>query len=332
MGNRSLGRQFGVWHGNQGTLFNQQEHERLAADRKIPQKDRYQKGYTPERMRDVKNALGGGGKRDWRGLLYTGHGGASSPFSKGEQEHSFYDRQGRARLTETIARSKIPLDALSKKTPTIWVKPQDSASGTSGSYQQRGPGAMSDTPAVVLRGREVDTSWEDMRVEHGFPDVSRRAKKVSRQTVFERQNDEQTLIHELGHHQSNVSDTWHSQSYADRPGSRGAEEAYADDFKDVHWRPDPRDASKRGGWDPRPAHAYDAMGRKPEDPYAKHPAEHGIFARSYGIHRKNRPEYTPRVGKEEEPPNTLFVDNPDDRWSPASHKRLRPNPNIGRQF
>jgi hypothetical protein len=70
-----------------------------------------------------------------------------------------------------------------------------------------------------------------------------------------RQDTEQTLIHEVGHHIS-ATGRMHHAAYANEE-QRGMEEAYADDISKMHWRPDPRDV-KQGremhvdtGYEPR---------------------------------------------------------------------------------
>lgn len=65
---------------------------------------------------------------------------------------------------------------------------------------------------------------------------------------------EQTLLHELGHHESWLQGTEHS-SY-ETGGQQAREEAFADKFAVTHFRRDPRN---QGPYDPR-EHTYMARG------------------------------------------------------------------------
>jgi hypothetical protein len=71
------------------------------------------------------------------------------------------------------------------------------------------------------------------------------------------ENAEQTLLHEIGHHDSSIAGN-ESSAY-DTPRHQAAEEAHADRFAVTHFRRDPRN---KGEYDPR-QHTY--MGRGQQD-------------------------------------------------------------------
>lgn len=291
MGRRS-GKGGPIFHGDQAVLFNQQQMADLHV--KAPESVRFNRGYTPERRNEVRDLVGGRiyRQRDMQD---------DSPF-KGHineaREHSWMGRrEGEAKLVETIARSTMPLDSLQMgDRPTFHIMDRSmSDAKEAGSYHRHGiPRTAHTQPGIIIRGEPTSGGLFDQDASdadaYAPPPPSRRSKKMAEASSYVRESHEQTLLHELGHHDSAFHETMHSQAYGN-PYHRGSEEAYADDYKDTHFVRDPRDV-KRSSFDPRPGHAYDAYGQPPRDPYRETDSDQRLFEKGYAAQRSAKPPFT----------------------------------------
>jgi hypothetical protein len=241
---------------------------------------------------------------------------------------------------ETIARSTAPIEHLATNSPTIWIK--NSAEGAkhhaAGTYWSRDVGGK---PKIEIYNKKPYEYQHEEDPDDPLPPPSKR--EVSRKKQHNRESQELTLMHELGHHASTVEDTVHHGRPF--PEAQGAEEAFADDYKDTHWRPDPRDVraslksfspdwkGPRKYFDPRPYHSYDQQHTVPRNPYVK-PEDEGYneaqskFAGGYEANRKARPEYktlTERIDEDKQAEvdrPAMFEVDPRTQWSPKEDKRL----------
>jgi hypothetical protein len=183
--------------GGQGKLFR---------DPKPVDEHRYQRGYTPDRMRDVKSwdIDPNPGKE---GTPYGGHGGAH-------------------RILETIARSTTPASDFphdDDKYP-LRIDAGQSLNSASGTYQDD---SMWSRGRIALAGyKNRDTG------KVGFQAGRQMEERVG-----------QTLMHELGHYRSKKVER-NPHSYYSTPTDRGKEEAFADDNEVSRFRPDPRDVRR----------------------------------------------------------------------------------------
>lgn len=193
--------------GSQGTLFRGNQG---ISD------ERYPRGYTPERQKEIANAVGGNYAR--------GEGLAASYY----RDHAYVDTSGtsptrgqvigrannlpKRRLVDNIARSTVPVEHLQPKPPakslSFWtgdsLDSQHDARGSAGFYDADPPGHM---------GTRNDIHVKTDYVAGGTP------------------------IHEIGHHVSNLEGNVHSATYARRiPQHRGTEEGYADAYMHEHFR------------------------------------------------------------------------------------------------
>lgn len=342
------GPQFKVFHGDQGTLFNQQEHAAIQAQRVIPNEDRYPRGFTPDRYRAVREHLGGRSMEEnlyggLRRLEDTDNHGFRVPQNHAKDRGFLARREGQARVVETIARSTAPIEHIATNTPSIWQRGSEDARGASGRYFSKGHGANTGSPIIEIYGQKK-YDWES---EHGDWDgegdppvpTQRRGKQVAAQRP-RRVDSEQTLLHELGHHASAVEATPHNVLTSHR--SRGEEEAYADDYMTEHWKADPRDV-RRGtnpDWERRYA-GYDSLGKEPRNPYIEKDASKDeqagaqrFFAEGYRAKRR-----FPATMPQRPQMPTLFESqgtttyHSETAYGGRSHdNHWRVSPNVGRQF
>lgn len=188
--------------GSQGTLF--------SGGKQFAAEGRYPRGYTPERLHEVANAVGGSyaqGK--------GGHAGTfrDHPYGRYADNGEFV-QTGRANnkpkrdLVDNIARSTVPVEHMTNTEPGrrlhFWVNDsfdaQMEAAGHLGNYQAAPP-SHSNRHDIFIK-----------------TDAVRGA----------------TPIHEIGHHVSHMAGTEHS-AYGD-DHQRGREEAFADEYAQQHFR------------------------------------------------------------------------------------------------
>lgn len=216
---------------------------------------RYPRGYTPDRQRDVMQAL--------RHPTSDSHGNddpvIKAPYSTHpEPEHSF-DKEMNAfherGVIDAISRSTVPAEHLTER--------------LSGPHKyQENAGRLGH---IVTNHRMTDAAGRDtaayfseqhLRAQYAEPHETPhdyRSIVMSRQfgsdrgpqgagPQFSMRRDEeqaQTLIHELGHHDSAADDDWEAHldrmDYFDHiQGAHPGEEGYADNYADTHYRSDPR--------------------------------------------------------------------------------------------
>jgi hypothetical protein len=236
----TLSDQFGspyMTAGGQGKFF---------PDPKPVAQHRYQRGYTPERMNEVRQA-----PID-----------IETPSSEGRQSPSVRYAHGQIhksarQAAETIARSTVSMhdygqgaaDVAARRTymtgnvsaDDLWplhISTSGSKPGTAGTYQSGGTWG---------RG--------EINIATGL-----RQEKAS-----------QTLLHEMGHYHSHKIEPSESNEY-NTPARVGREEAHADDYMVTHWRPDPRDVRRGKSEAPRGTYeSSDAFfgqgGKKAHGPY-----------------------------------------------------------------
>lgn len=167
---------------SQGTLFS-------GGVSQMPPEKRYKRGYTPDRMQEVTNAV---------------------QFPERNYSHDVQrDFYNRAVVKESIARSTAPATDLQGL--TVRVLPHRGAiiGGGRGVYEE-------DTQTAMI-------------AQHASND--------------------QTVIHEIGHHVSNVRSGGTNYGPG-TPADRGREEGFADRYADEHFRADPS-AKKKMLDDPR---------------------------------------------------------------------------------
>ena len=183
--------------GGQGKLF---------SDPKPTDQHRYQRGYTPERMREVRDAP-----------LNV----AQETFGDGQGPHIFNESPftgpgAPRRVLETIARSTTPVEELrGKNISHLYIRTGSTTPGTaSGVYL---PDAIH-----ISNNSRTSTALGPIATRHENEIAAGRM-----------------LLHELGHHRSRLEGRDHA-SY-DTPVRVGKEEAFADENKIERFRPDPRD-------------------------------------------------------------------------------------------
>lgn len=185
--------------GAQGTLF--------SGGTKYSSDARYPRGYTPERLHEAANAIGGDvtGERG-----YTRGQGARAHYFR---DYKYSGTAGRAdssarrTAVDNLARSTVPAEDLQPapgRTLNFWIDP---------AHDQ----GLMDRNA---RGEYYATSPAQ---------ASRHDLYVHTQAA-----DSPTLIHEIGHHASNIQGTEHS-AY-DTPARQGKEEGFADAYSFKHFR------------------------------------------------------------------------------------------------
>jgi hypothetical protein len=266
---------------------------------------RYPRGFTPDRKAEVDEALGARRNSAWRkdnggyaehsrethylnisvqqGL---GRGPFAGHLAEGKPNPHMGRKEGEAKIAETIARSTSPVENLGATRIGV-ADPHDPKNESRGGYYRNwsDPGTKADVKTVVAPGAP--------------PTAPLNSQQLGREGErFERQRQEQTLIHELGHHDSATRGTQHSVAYGGSATARGKEEAWADDFRSEHFRPDPRD-QRRGAFDQS---GYDRGGQIPSDPHAEDFSDHEQFRAGYARTRKHPIQAAPReqvLGKDQ---------------------------------
>ena len=268
---------------------------------------RYPRGYTPERLAEVTEALGGrrtpgsrtdpvpneSGRgmhaehregvesRNTRDIHYrnvsiqqgTGTGAFSGNFDPNKRGGFGGRNEGEAKIVETVARSTVPTERLADVNVTV-EKPDESKDYgglyKAGRREASVVAAPGTTPTAPLGAKQM-AQMRDTRQHH-----------------------EQVLMHELGHHESASLGLPHSgKEYERSAAAHGQEEAYADDFAVEHYRPDPRD-ERRGEFE---RSGYDRGGKTPINPYNKtdNVNKQLEFAESYRAHRQHPNEPAPHT-------------------------------------
>lgn len=216
--------------------------------------ERYPRGYTPQRQREVSEALNGVQFRASNADLFVGYTAA-------RREEDF--------VRQAITRSTIPvaqLRGLQKVVPTS--------------------GAVADTS---LAHYKFGNSYSDGRIEpmahlHIKDPIDSKSEYVVPNTdTPQSPNDvSRSIIHELGHHVQNLPYLDRGRPYRPRTSftSRVRDEADAENFADQHHVDDPRfppSEEIHGGYD-RTLIAH-VSGSEPLDSYGKK------WAREYRKHR-----------------------------------------------
>ena len=206
---------------------------------------RYPRGYTPQRMREIrdttKDLIDIPGAR-LNSQQFGTYGGMAQSV-----DHPFYHPHGERLIQEAIARSTIPVHHLEGLRGGIQLMPerkvgQAGMGGTLGLYTvssrkirllpvpaatpKRGPHAGQ--RMIEPMGRAVPMREQMWGYGKGKTKISEMVPKSSPRQL---QQAEATLIHEIGHHVSKGV-----------PG--GEEEARADRYMMAHWRPLPRNVRK----------------------------------------------------------------------------------------
>lgn len=181
--------------GGQGKLFR---------DPKPTEEHRYQRGYTPERMGEVHEAMG------------------SIPTKVGPP-HLF------AHFRETLARSTAPTETLEEQVSAIHLSPS-----TLGSNRfVAGETATSMRPSGLSQttGASRITMFHGSR---GDPVLGASGKTASRSEIMGA-----STIHEIGHAHHALTDP---SDFIENPS--GHRERVADRFMEEHYRPDPREVRR----------------------------------------------------------------------------------------
>lgn len=213
---------------------------KLFQESKPTPEHRYQKGYTPERMRDVRETM-----------PYEVYPGQKGHFSGPHGEHQVH---------QIIARSTTPTGEILEKNPDYskgggFHLPIHTGSRISGG--RRGQPAAA---GAYVNQRNA----QGIQGAHGEIHLSGEADTPEREG--------QTLLHELGHWRSNR--LWTPHSYVDTPAQRGKEEAFADENMLTRWRPDPRDVHRGTSQPPSPSYESESAhqgigGQKSHTAYLK---------------------------------------------------------------
>lgn len=222
--------------GQQG-LFPAAPHMRDAA--------RYPRGYNPKRQADVMGALRHGTDSPVIRPIHEGIEGLYEPEHHGpaKQENALHERG----VIDAVARSTIPAAHLRER--------------PEGPYQNQEHQARIGTVEVHPRWARQESA-SGMFFEHGQQYAEGAAKLLpyrsivlgnsfgehrdtNPQTSMRKDDDvAETLVHELGHHHSAAHEDWEAyldrQEYDYNSGTHPAEEGFADNYADKHFRPDPR--------------------------------------------------------------------------------------------
>jgi len=229
----TLSDQFGAPHfpGNNSKGWSQ---GKLFKDPKPTDEHRYQRGYTPERMQEVRGA---------RMDIDAGPSQVPDRVRAGP----FTEHGGERHVQEVIARSTTPMHEINvPKTP--WGSDRDpddvfplhiNAGVTSG---------------MGARGRSFAGTYKGGG-SHERGEIDLAGGALGNHLGNERAG--QTLLHELGHYKSAKVEHNDSAHYR-TPSQRGKEEAVADDNEMERWRPDPRDV--RAGRSKAPQASYENSG------------------------------------------------------------------------
>lgn len=162
--------------------------------------ERFPRGYTPERKAEISNAMFrvDPEHNTLRDHLYTGGTRA--------------DNAPKRNLIDTVSRSTVPVEHLQPKAPTrqlaFWTHHR-SGDGTLGDEHEGHAGHYNRAP------RGFDGIRHDIVIDPAHTRGS-------------------TIIHEIGHHVSNLTDQPHSGVRT--PETQGAEESFADNYAQTHFR------------------------------------------------------------------------------------------------
>lgn len=216
---------------------------KLFADPKPTDEHRYQRGYTPERMQEVRGA---------RMNIEAGPEGSGPMTGPAGVRH----------VQEVIARSKTPIQEINVP-KTSWGTDMD----PDDSYDLR-----INTGSKGAGGRASSAAgWYSGGGHYERGEIHIAGGAVGNYGGVEGAG--QTLLHELGHYKSAKVEHNDSANYR-TPVQRGKEEAFADDNEKERWRPDPRDVRKGTSKPPRGAYenegAFQGLGgKKAHVPYVK---------------------------------------------------------------
>lgn len=237
-----------------GTLFDVRALDQLPGNTNLTRQRPGPRGYSPARLAEMREAFdtahvtGSSANETTRPVIIGGQGRAN------ETAHQFgpsswhpddpHFGRAKSRILDTMSRSTInvkdemenPLQGLGQ------IRYERSMPGVAGQYRAHdnyGPPDETGTrkglgPTVVLYGHDLAGS--------------------SAAAMGRDEKAEQTLLHEVGHHDSYIAGN-ESASY-DTPSKMAREEAHADKFAVTHFRRDPRNT---GAYDPR-EHTYMARG------------------------------------------------------------------------
>ena len=202
---------------------------KLFADPKPGAEHRYPRGYTPERMADVRGAVPIFDANYASGLLAVGSGLGGVPNST----------PAASRVLETIARSTAPMSDFTTMHPN------------NGRQQQRLKVTVNSYDPSITSGRLAGFYRGPRRFPGGGVSSTGQAH------IAAGREDTATVTHELGHHVSTMVEKNPHADY-DTPTKRGKEEARADDYAQEHFRADQREKSgtKKRRNDP----AYESLG------------------------------------------------------------------------
>jgi hypothetical protein len=243
----------------QGTLFDKRALDYLPGNTNLTRKRPGPRGYSPERLAEVRGAFetaNASGPNSGPMFKPVEVGGPAAPTNRlNETAHQFgpssynpenphYGR-ARSRIVDTLSRSTInvsdelenPLAGLGR----IETRPAGYGSTFAGTYQSHG--------------------GYDQPDEKGFrraqgPTVTLYSHGGSQKALWGQDEEaEQTLLHEIGHHESYTAGS-ESSAYETNK-QQAVEEARADTFAVKHFRRDPRN---KGEYDPR-QHTYMARGQ-----------------------------------------------------------------------
>ena len=183
--------------GGQGKFFK---------DPKPVDQHRYQRGYTPDRMREVQNAT-------WASMDGPPH--------------------LQAHLNQVVARSTMPTDVLHHQVDTLNLHegaPMGHHAGVTATHLERSG----------LGGYTSSSNVDIFQAPHtpGMG-ISARAKGASQAEKMGT-----TIIHELGHAHHAFSDLDDFGGMGATKKGSGHREHYADTFANTHYRPDPREVRK----------------------------------------------------------------------------------------
>lgn len=235
-----MSREPGDWHvatnlnntpDAQGTLFS--GGKRYSSDK------RYPKGFTPERRDAVSQALVpksgvylGRNGMERHSQTFSGNRNLRD-FQFGDDKQHTRSKQGLRRAVENIARSTVPLEHLQPAKGFKEVRLTVDESHYDGQLAAKG---------------NAGEYWHAGMPQGGVPSGR---NDIVVQTDYA---DSPTVIHEVGHHASNVQMKPHSGAWGGyrTPGTRGLEEGFADKYADEHYRdpkgnPAPRQGTYAGG-------------------------------------------------------------------------------------
>jgi hypothetical protein len=226
---------------------------------------RWPRGYTPERMAEVRQAMGDVGV-----YVNTSVGSDESKPSSfvhrpvpGETKSSDLpaittEREGFAerRVAEVIARSTMPADVVSRQQFTDRTGRERTATLS-----------ISVNAAPAGWGNYSNGVGEDVGDLRGYVQIHSNLQNVKPgDAAGTRLRDEITLMHELGHHRSVLEGNPHSVLYDDpkpyTPAVAGKEEGRADRNVIEHYRAHPKDKpfvpAEMASYDPSSYFGYDS--------------------------------------------------------------------------